>query len=263
MRCVDRLVTLAIFRTRGGAFAFDIGRKWNLADIIEHVADVPQSFESHPAVALFILGEDEGSELGWRTVRSNQSQQSSGRHAPTRAEQYAALGARVALCGRRAEPVAGLAEALREKGHEAMAASVDIRKPEEVEAFVRDVLARWGAVDILVNNAGGQFPSPAQNISPKGFEAVVRNNLLGTFNVTHAVANAAMIPQRFGVVINIIANVFRGFPGMAHTGAARAGVDNLTKSLAVEWAPTTSASTPSPRAPSARRAPTATPRSSS
>ena len=152
------------------------------------------------------------------------------------AEQYAALGARVALCGRRIEPVTELAEALRAKGNEALAASVDIRNPDAVNDFVRVVMESWGRVDILVNNAGGQFPSPAQLISPKGFEAVVRNNLLGTFNFTHAVANAAMIPQKGGSVINIIANVMRGFPGMAHTGAARAGVDNLTKTLAVEWA---------------------------
>jgi citronellol/citronellal dehydrogenase len=153
------------------------------------------------------------------------------------AEELASLGARVALCGRRIEPVTAVAEALRARGAEAHAASVDIRVPEAVTAFVRDVLARFGRIDCLVNNAGGQFPSPAEHISPKGFEAVVRNNLLGTFNVLHAVANAAMIPQRDGAIVNIIANVYRGFPGMAHTGAARAGVDNLTKSLAVEWAP--------------------------
>ena len=152
------------------------------------------------------------------------------------AEQYASLGARVALCGRRLEPVAEAAEAINARGGgEAIAASVDIRNPEVIDGFVRQVLDRWGSVDVLVNNAGGQFPSPAQFISPKGFEAVVRNNLLGTFNVTHAVANAAMIPQKRGAIVNIIANVFRGFPGMAHTGAARAGVENLTRTLAVEW----------------------------
>jgi len=153
------------------------------------------------------------------------------------AEELASLGASVALCGRRIEPVTLAAEALAAKGHQAMAGSVDIRSPEAIEAFVKEVLARFGHVDVLVNNAGGQFPSPAKLISPKGFEAVVRNNLLGTFNVTSVVANMAMIPQRKGRIINVIANVARGFPGMAHTGAARSGVDNLTKSLAVEWAP--------------------------
>jgi len=117
-----------------------------------------------------------------------------------------------------------------------MAGSVDIRQPEAIEAFLDAVMARWGRIDVLVNNAGGQFPAPAKLISPKGFEAVVRNNLLGTFNMTHAVANRAMLPQRRGRVINVTANVSRGFPGMSHTGAARAGVENLTRSLAVEWA---------------------------
>ena len=153
------------------------------------------------------------------------------------AEEMAELGASVALCGRRIEPVTELAEALTARGAEAMAASVDIRQPEAVEAFVAEVMARFGRIDVLVNNAGGQFPSPAQLISPKGFEAVVRNNLLGTFNVTRAVALGAMMPARRGRIVNIIANVARGFPGMAHTGAARAGVENLTRSLAVEWSP--------------------------
>lgn len=153
------------------------------------------------------------------------------------AEEYAALGAAVALCGRRIEPVTEVADGIVARGGKAHAASVDIRDADAIGAFVDAVAARFGRVDVLVNNAGGQFPSPAQDISPRGFEAVVRNNLLGTFNVTHAVANRAMIPRRSGRIVNVIANVYRGFPGMAHTGAARAGVDNLTKSLAVEWAP--------------------------
>jgi citronellol/citronellal dehydrogenase len=106
-----------------------------------------------------------------------------------------------------------------------------------VAAFVTAALEQLGPLDVLVNNAGGQFPAPAAGMKPKGFDAVVRNNLSGTFNVTHAVATQAFIPQKRGRIINIIANIYRGFPGMAHTGAARAGVENLTKSLAVEWAP--------------------------
>jgi len=115
-------------------------------------------------------------------------------------------------------------------------ATADIRDPDSVVAYVAGVKEAFGTVDVLVNNAGGQFPSPAQHISPKGFEAVVRNNLLGTFNFTHAVANELFIPQKRGRIVNVIAQVVRGFPGMAHTGAARAGVDNLTKTLAIEWA---------------------------
>jgi citronellol/citronellal dehydrogenase len=112
----------------------------------------------------------------------------------------------------------------------------DIREPAQVEAFVKRVVSEWGRVDILVNNAGGQFPSPAQMISPNGFLAVVKNNLVGTFHMCREVANQSMIAQRSGRIINVTANVFRGFPGMAHTGAARAGVENMTMSLSVEWA---------------------------
>ena len=89
---------------------------------------------------------------------------------------------------------------------------------------------------MLVNNAGGQFSTPAEMLSPKGWDAVIRNNLNGTFYMTREVAVASMIPQQRGRIVNIIANIARGFPGMVHTGAARAGVDNMTKTLAVEWA---------------------------
>lgn len=152
------------------------------------------------------------------------------------AEQYGSLGARVALCGRRAEPLEETAAALREKGIEVHTDTCDIRDADRCAAYVDGVLARFGRVDVLLNNAGGQFPSPAEVMKPKGFEAVVRNNLVGTFTMTHAVATKAMIPQKGGRVLNVIANIFRGFPGMSHTGAARAGVENLTRSLAVEWA---------------------------
>ena len=152
------------------------------------------------------------------------------------AGELGSLGARIAICGRREEPIRTAAESLGTRGIEVFADTCDIRDAERVVSYVDQVMARFGRIDVLVNNAGGQFPSPAAVMKPKGFEAVIRNNLVGTFNVTHAVANRAMIPQRGGRIINIIANILRGFPGMAHTGAARAGVENLTKSLAVEWA---------------------------
>jgi citronellol/citronellal dehydrogenase len=149
------------------------------------------------------------------------------------AQEFVRLGAQVAICGRNPEKLAAAATQL---GEGALALPCDIRKPEEVAAFVKQVVDRFGRVDILVNNAGGQFPSPAQHISPNGFLAVVNNNLVGTFNITREVANQSMIPRKGGRVINVIANIYRGFPGMAHTGAARAGVENLTMTLAVEWA---------------------------
>ena len=117
------------------------------------------------------------------------------------------------------------------------AACCDIREPDQVEAFVAGVLEQFGQVDVLVNNAGGQFPCPAENMSPKGWNAVVRNNLNGTFFMTREVATKAMIPRKRGRIVMITAMVARGFPGMSHTGAARAGVENLTESLAIEWAP--------------------------
>jgi citronellol/citronellal dehydrogenase len=153
------------------------------------------------------------------------------------AEELVALGANVAICGRRPEPLADAAkelEALRE-GAKVHHATCDIRDYEAVTEFVEGARDALGSIDILVNNAGGQFPTTAQQLSPRGFEAVVRNNLLGTWNMTHAVAEKAMIPQKRGRIVNVIAVVERGFPGMVHTGAARAGVDNLTKTLAVEW----------------------------
>jgi citronellol/citronellal dehydrogenase len=152
------------------------------------------------------------------------------------AHEMARLGARVAICGRTAAKLDAAAEQLRATGATVLAQPCDIREPAQVEAFVTAVLAGLGRIDIVVNNAGGQFPSPAQHISPNGFLAVVRNNLVGTFHVCREVANQAMIPAKRGRIVNVIANIYRGFPGMAHTGAARAGVENMTMSLAVEWA---------------------------
>ena len=152
------------------------------------------------------------------------------------AHELAFLGAKVAIGSRKQENLdAGLA-ALRAQGAQAVGFTLDVREPESCEGFVKNVLEAFGRVDVLVNNAGGQFPSPAQNLSARGFEAVIRNNLNGLFYMTLATANAAMIPQGRGRIVNVIANIARGFPGMVHTGAARAGVENMTKTLAVEWA---------------------------
>lgn len=150
--------------------------------------------------------------------------------------EMARLGARVAICGRTPEKLeAARAELEAVAPDRVHTATCDIREPEQVAAFVKGVVERWGGVDILVNNAGGQFPSPAQMISPNGFLSVVRNNLVGTFLMTREVANQSMIPRKHGRIVNVIANIYRGFPGMVHTGAARAGVENMTMSLAVEW----------------------------
>jgi citronellol/citronellal dehydrogenase len=148
--------------------------------------------------------------------------------------EMARLGAKVAICGRSADKLETARAQLAAIGP-VLAQPCDIREPTQVEAFVRAVIAEFGRIDIVVNNAGGQFPSPAQHISPNGFLAVVKNNLVGTFHVCREVANQWMIPNKGGRIVNVIANIYRGFPGMVHTGAARAGVENMTMTLAVEW----------------------------
>lgn len=146
------------------------------------------------------------------------------------------LGARVAIGGRDAAKLQTAAEGLAARGWKVHTATCDIREVEQVAGFVKGVREALGEITVLVNNAGGQFPTSAEHLSPKGWDAVIRNNLNGTFYVTREVALQSMIPTKRGRIVNIIANVVRGFPGMVHTGAARAGVDNLTKTLAVEWA---------------------------
>ncbi|XP_075465848.1 peroxisomal trans-2-enoyl-CoA reductase [Ascaphus truei] len=111
----------------------------------------------------------------------------------------------------------------------------NIRREDEVETLVKSTLDLYGRIDFLINNGGGQFPSPSERISAKGWNAVVETNLTGTFYCCKAVYNAWMA-QHGGAIVNIVADMWKGFPGMSHTGAARAAVDNLTKSLAIEWA---------------------------
>nr|XP_013052152.2 peroxisomal trans-2-enoyl-CoA reductase isoform X1 [Anser cygnoides]XP_047902917.1 peroxisomal trans-2-enoyl-CoA reductase isoform X1 [Anser cygnoides] len=111
----------------------------------------------------------------------------------------------------------------------------NIRKEEEVEALVKSTLSLHGKIDFLVNNGGGQFVSPSEAISAKGWNAVIETNLTGTFYCCKAVYNAWM-QKHGGVIVNITAAVTIGFPGMSHSGAARAAVNNLTKTLALEWA---------------------------
>lgn len=145
------------------------------------------------------------------------------------------LGAKVAICGRKVEKLDAAKAALERDGIVTLAQACDIREVAQIESFVDAVEAAFGRTTILVNNAGGQFPTHAEDCSPKGWEAVIRNNLSGTFFVTQTVANKHMFRAGHGVIVNITAAVSRGFPGMVHTGAARAGVENMTKTLAIEW----------------------------
>ncbi|MEM6633003.1 MAG: SDR family oxidoreductase [Bacteroidota bacterium] len=151
------------------------------------------------------------------------------------AQKYLELGAKVFICSRKAEPLKKAAEELSILGT-CLSHPCDIRQPDQIRVVADQIKEHFGKLDILVNNAGGQFPAPAELISEKGWAAVINNNLNGTFYMSQIMYNTFFASQQHGVIVNIIANVYRGFPAMAHTGAARAGVENLTKTLAQEWA---------------------------
>jgi citronellol/citronellal dehydrogenase len=148
--------------------------------------------------------------------------------------ELSALGASVVICGRRPEPIAETAEL---DPHQRITAHVaDIREEDQVDALIEKVLKQHTKIDLLVNNAGGQFLAPAETITPKGFRTVMRLNVEGTWLMTHAVATRSMIPSGGGKVISITLSPHNGMPGMVHSGAARAAVENLMKGLAIEWA---------------------------
>ena len=146
------------------------------------------------------------------------------------------LGATVIGCGRRDEPLQGMVDEVAGRGGKAEFEALDIRDDEAVDGFMDGVVERHGRIDLLVNNAGGQFLSPAEAITPKGFRTVIELNVQGTWQMTHAAATKAFIPQESGKVVSITVSPHMGFPGMVHTGAARAAVENMMRTLSVEWA---------------------------
>jgi citronellol/citronellal dehydrogenase len=124
---------------------------------------------------------------------------------------------------------------VKERGGEAEFESMDIRDDEAVDVLMDGVVERHGRIDLLVNNAGGQFLSPAEAISPKGFRTVIELNVQGTWQMTHAAATKAFIPQGGGKVLSVTLSPHNGMPGMVHSGAARAAVENMMRTLSVEW----------------------------
>jgi citronellol/citronellal dehydrogenase len=144
------------------------------------------------------------------------------------------MGAKVIICSRKEEPLMKAQEELSAFG-EVSATPCDIRQEEAIDKLVTFIKEKYNRLDILINNAGGQFPTLAEYINNKGWNAVINNNLNGTFYMTRDMAVNFFLPQQEGVIVNIIADIHRGFPGMIHTGAARAGVENMTKTLALEW----------------------------
>jgi len=150
---------------------------------------------------------------------------------------HARLGATVVICGRDAERLAGVTAALAARGRTIQAVQANIRDPEQVASLMDKVFAEHGRLDILVNNAGGQFPQLAIDFSVKGWNAVIDTNLNGTWHMMQAAARRWRDHSSPGSIVNIVAVVERGMPGVAHTCAARAGVIYLSKTVAVEWAP--------------------------
>jgi citronellol/citronellal dehydrogenase len=150
------------------------------------------------------------------------------------AHELAALGAQVIISGRSLDKLEHVAGEIAEDGGQCEWLAFDIRDEEAVKRHVGEVAAK-GPIAGLVNNAGGQFPSPMQAISKRGFEAVVANNLTGGFLMMREVFLQSM-QQHGGAIVNMTADFRNGMPGMAHSGAARAGMANLTQTAACEWA---------------------------
>jgi citronellol/citronellal dehydrogenase len=151
------------------------------------------------------------------------------------AHELASLGAQVVISGRKADKLQRVRDEITADGGLCDTLAFDIRDEDAVKAGVTQVLQRHGRIHALVNNAGGQFPAPLLATSKSGFEKVVANNLTGGFLMMREVFTQCL-QQHGGAVVNMTADFRNGMPGMAHSGAARAGMSNLTMSAAVEWA---------------------------
>ena len=152
------------------------------------------------------------------------------------AHELVALGAHVALVGRKLEKLEAVQAEIAAVGGSATTHVCDIREEDTVKRTVEDVLVAHGRIDGLVNNAGGQFPAPLKDISGKGWDAVVRNNLTGCFLMSREVYNQTMAANG-GAIVNMLADIWMGMPGMGHSGASRGGILNFTETAAIEWAP--------------------------
>jgi len=151
-----------------------------------------------------------------------------------KAHELAALGAHVVLIGRNIDKLKNVAAELQAEDYPCDYYSMDIRDSQAIRDTLTLILDKHGRLDGLVNNAGGQFPSSLENISDNGWDAVIRNNLNGGFYMMREAYNMYM-KQHGGSIVNIVASVAHGMPHMGHTGAARAGMINLTETAALEW----------------------------
>jgi NAD(P)-dependent dehydrogenase (short-subunit alcohol dehydrogenase family) len=150
-------------------------------------------------------------------------------------EELVQLGAKAVIASRKLERLTVAAKGLSaDYGAEVLPVKCNVRERADVEALFDATLQRFGKVDYVVSNGGGQFPAPAELVTERGWHAVVETNLTGTFNLFQVAAHRHMM-QHGGKLVGIVADMWKGFPGMVHTGAARAGVVNMVKTLAVEW----------------------------
>jgi len=153
------------------------------------------------------------------------------------ASELARYGARVAIAGRKLERLESAVGQLEAQGARALAVEANVRDPESVRAMVERTVEEFGRLDVLVNNAAGNFYAPSADLSQNGWRAVVETDLYGTFFCSQA-AYPVMAGQEGGRIISISMTLhYRGWPQMAHATAAKAGIDALTKTLALEWAP--------------------------
>lgn len=153
------------------------------------------------------------------------------------AQQLGELGAKVLIAARSLERLELARNALQELQIDCQSYSLNVRDEESVSQLFSTLQQQGISVDILVNNAGGQFTAPALDITTNGFRSVVDLNLTGTFNMSKAFALQRLDPLQPSSIINIVLCLESGIPGMAHAAASRAGVVNLSKTLAWEWAP--------------------------
>jgi citronellol/citronellal dehydrogenase len=149
------------------------------------------------------------------------------------AAEFARCGADVVIAGRREDV---LQAAAAEIGPRCIWACGDIREAADCARIVDAALERHGHVDMLLNNAGGQYFAPAEAITPKGFAAVQRLNIDGTWQMTQACVERALKPGGGGMIASVTVSPHHGFPGMAHSGAARAAVEEMTRDWAERWA---------------------------
>jgi citronellol/citronellal dehydrogenase len=149
--------------------------------------------------------------------------------------EMASCGARLALFARRQEPLEETAGMIRAAGGEAFVVPGDTRDEDSIEAAMARIKDHYGRLDVLVNNAGGQYIAAARDITNKGFEAVIRNNLIGSWQMTRAVADHFMYDNGGSIVFVTAISGRTALTGFAHTVAARAGVTGMMKTLAAEW----------------------------